>query len=113
MNASVMNNSVNATIVSNSVNATIFGQSAILSALKSNLHQLGDRIMQSRLLVCLGLVFSIILGEDVTPLRALRLLNAMVSGLCAFLFGGFGIGIQLLLLAWFALSVWTLTHARY
>lgn len=107
-----MKTTMNASVMNNSVNATIFGQSAILSALKSNLHQLGDRIMQSRLFVCLGLVFSIILGEDVSPLRALRLLNAMVSGLCAFLFGGFGIGIQLLLLAWFALSVWTLTHAR-
>lgn len=67
---------------------------------------LSDRLMQTRPMVVLGLVFSIILGEDVTPMRALRLLNVMVSGLAAFLFGGFSLMVQLLLLAWFGTAVW-------
>lgn len=100
MNSAVMN-SINVN------NSAVWNSTAVTNAIKNGATQLGNRLMESTPMVCLGLVFSIILGEDVTPLRALRLLNVMVSGLCAFLLGGFGLAIQLLLLAWFALSIWS------
>lgn len=109
MNSAVINNSV---VMNNSavMNNISMNNSAVMEAMKNGMKQLATRLMESTPMVCLGLIFSIILGEDVTPLHALRLLNVLVSGLCAFLLGGFGLGIQLLLLAWFGLSCWTATR---
>lgn len=89
------------------MNTAVMNNVEVNNAVMDNMKQLGERLMESTPMVCLGLLFSIILGEDVSPMRALRLLNTMVSALCAFLFGGFGLAVQLLLLAWFALSVWS------
>lgn len=99
-----MKTTMNSAVINNSV---VMNNSAVMEAMKNGAVQLGNRILESTPMVCLGLIFSIILGEDVTPMRALRLLNVLVSGLCAFLLGGFGLGIQLLLLAWFGLSIWS------
>lgn len=96
-----MKTQMNNAVISNSVMNT---SNTVMNNLSMN--ALADRLLQTKPMIALGLVFSIILGEDVTPLRALRLLNAMVSGLAAFLFGGFSLMAQLLLLAWFGIAIW-------
>ena len=54
----------------------------------------------------LAALFSFILGERVGSAYSLCLLNVMISGLCAFLFGGAGVCIQVLLLVWLGVAVW-------
>ena len=54
----------------------------------------------------LAVLFSFILGERISAAYSLCLLNVMLSGLCAFLFGGASLTIQILLLIWFAVAIW-------
>lgn len=77
----------------------------LIESINLAVKKLQSRILTSKAVTILTLIVSICLGEEVAPARSLSLTNVLVSGLSAFLFGGFSLAIQLLLLAWFALSI--------
>ena len=59
-----------------------------------------------RMALRLAALFSFILGEKVSAAYSLCLLNVMIAGTCAFLFGGASLMVQLLLLVWLGVAVW-------
>ena len=60
----------------------------------------------NRLATLLAHVVSILLGEQVSIAQSLHLLNALVAGTCAVLFGGFSLLAQLLFLVWLFIAIW-------
>lgn len=72
----------------------------------SNVTRINPATVLRRMALRLAALFSFILGEKVGAAFSLCLLNTMIAGTCAFLFGGAGIIIQLLLILWFAVAVW-------
>jgi len=67
---------------------------------------LGQVILSSKAVIAMAALFSTILEEEVTPLRALHLLNAQLSFGLLLVLGGLSPIIAALLLLWFALSLW-------
>lgn len=63
-------------------------------------------ILQSRAVQGMAALFSAILGEEVSAVRAVHLLNAQLSFGLLLTVGGASVLVAVLLLVWFGLSVW-------
>lgn len=63
-------------------------------------------ILSTRPFVALSRLFSLVLEEEVSALKAFNLLHAMVAFLAMLLLGGNSIVLQLALVGWFALTAW-------
>lgn len=62
-------------------------------------------VLNSRLVVAMAELFSLILEKKVSCLKALCMLNSMVSFTSLLLFGGTSVLVALPLLCWFGVSV--------
>lgn len=76
---------------------------AVVSRASRNI---GDYVLESRLVVTLSVWMSRILGEKVNACQALHLLHAQVSFAALIMMCGISVLVCALLLAWFVLSVW-------
>lgn len=69
-------------------------------------------LLQSNAVLRMAAFFSKVSGEKVSPLRAVHLLNAQFSFVGVILFGGFSLVVALLMLIWFALSVYQCSKTK-
>lgn len=63
-------------------------------------------ILESRILIQLASLISLILGEKTSVAQSIRLLNAIMASLCTLLLGGYSWLIQLVLLLWMGIAIW-------
>lgn len=70
------------------------------------LARMNKMIMGSRFALTLAAIISFIMNEEISASKSMHLLHACVAGLCAFFLGGFSWLIQIILLVWFAATVW-------
>lgn len=92
--------------VINGSEMNVFSISSLMKRVSILLKKAGATIVNSRFALSLAALFSFILDEKVSPAKSLHIVNACVAGTAAFLFGGFSVMVQIVLLAWFAVAVW-------
>jgi len=84
-------------MVAEKVQSLSFGQLMLL---------IGQWILSTRPFLWMGRVCSLVLGEEVSPLKAFNLLHAMVAFLGMIFLGGISIIAQLGLIAWFGITAY-------
>lgn len=69
------------------------------------LKKAGSYITNSRFAIALASLLSFMLGEEISSTKAMHFLSGFSAAICAFLFGGISIMVQLLMLAWLVIAV--------
>ncbi|HBC28659.1 MAG TPA: hypothetical protein DC006_03110 [Prevotellaceae bacterium] len=75
---------------------------------KKNVQQrtLRQMVLESKAITAVANLYSAILGEEVSALKAVKLTNAQVATASLMIFGGMSPLVAALLLAWMALAVY-------
>lgn len=74
--------------------------------------RLGKAIVDSRFAFQLSALISFLLNEKISPAKSICLLNVFAATLSAFLFGGYSLGVQLVLILWFIIALWQCIRSK-